>query len=170
MSEWAEFDADAVKDAAEKALIYAILGEEGQRDDASAGEFADAMEAIVQMGPRAVHVALSGWCGLTLHGFAQSQEAIPADGFWVLEVEDAETGEQVSVDRIEDPAHRDAMRIVTCFGNNDHDTIAAITGTAWDAGPDVLVKLMCEAVRLAAQTAQRLRKAREAEENGEAGL
>lgn len=158
----AEFDAEKVKDAAEKAFIYAILGLEGKADEADAGEYADAMEAIVQMGPRAVHVALSGWCGLTLHGFAQAQGEIPEDGFWSLVVQDRKTGETVSINKIGDPAIRDAMRIVTCFGNNDHDTIAAIVDTAWNGSDETLADLLFAAVRLAAQTARLLAEARDA--------
>ena len=163
MTDAPAFDAEAVKDAAEKALIYAILAREGKADDACAGEYADAMETIVHMGPRAVHVALSGWCGLTLHGFAQDQGETPADGFWCLEVEDVQTGETVSIDEADNPAIRDAMRIVTCYGNNDHATIAAIVETAWKGSDEGLVELMFAAVDLAAQTAQHLRAIREGE-------
>jgi hypothetical protein len=148
----AEFDAEAVKNAAEKALTYAILGEEGKNDDAATGEFADVIAEIVEMGPRAVHVALSGWCAFTLLGFAQAQgEPLrPLDGFWSLEVEDGRTGETVSIDKIGNPAVRDAMRIAVCFGNKDQDTIAAIVRAAWNGGGE----------GLAAQTAVSLAEAR----------
>jgi hypothetical protein len=157
----AEFDADALKAAVEKALIYAILREDGKLEPGGAEEFADAMEVVVRMGPRAVHVALSAWCGLVLHGFAQDQGApVRGDGFWSLEVEDDKTGESKSIDDIGDPATRDAMRIVACFGNKDHDTIAAIVKTAWAGDDEALADLLFAAVRLSALTARRLAAAR----------
>ncbi len=161
MTDAPAFDAEAVKDAAEKALLYAIMGLKGHVDDASAGEYADAMETIVQNGPRAVHVALSGWCGLTMHGFAQAQGEPSEDGFWGLEVEDVRTGETVSIDKVSDPAIRDVMRIVTCFGNHDHDTIAAIVETAWNGSDEALVDLLFAGVRLAAETTVSLAEGRE---------
>jgi predicted HAD superfamily Cof-like phosphohydrolase len=162
MTAVAGFDAEAVKVAAEKAIICAILGADGNRGPDIAGEFADAMEVIVQNGPRAVHVALAGWCSLILHHFAEAQGVTIAGGFWSLRTVDKD-GRKVSVDKAGNPAAQDVMRIVTCLGNKDHDTIAAIVETAWDDGGngngDTLSGLMLTAVELAAQAAMRMRAA-----------
>lgn len=173
----AEFDADTATAAAETALALAIRGEEHASSDGA--PLAAAIGTIVQMGPCAVQVALAGWCGLTLHGFARARGAlrahIPArpapagrpgrltvtvrqgaDGFWALEARDDRTGTPASIDQAASLGLRDAMRIVTCLGNSDHDTIAAIAGTARAAGPAALTDLMSETVRLAAKTARHI--------------
>jgi hypothetical protein len=155
-----EFDSEALKPFVERAFIYAIMREEGKLDEGVAGGFADAMEEIVQMGPRAVHVALCGWCGLILEGFAEDQGVPARGGFWGLDVVDDETGGARNIDDMGDPAVRDAMRIVTCFGNKDHDTIAAIVETAWNDGGEALVDLLFAAVRIAAQMAMHMAEAR----------
>lgn len=166
-----DFDAARVQTAAETAFSCALLGEEGESDDAAAAEFGAALATIVEMGLCAVQAALVGWCGLTL-GRAQVRGALQAyvpactlpaapagspgrltvterpqvaDGFWSLEA-----GNTASTDQIGTPGLRDAMRLVTCLGNGDDDTIAAIVETAWKAGAAALGDLMFETVRLAA--------------------
>ena len=157
----ADFDTKAVGAAVEKALIYAILTGKGLNDEGVSGEFADAIGVIVEHGPGAVHAALSGWSGLTLHGFTETQGPPPPGGFWFLEVEDVKAGVTVSSD-VCDPATRDAMRIVTCLGNKDHAMIAAIVKTAWDGDDDTLVDLLLTSVRVAAKVAIHLKEARDA--------
>jgi hypothetical protein len=139
-----------VKDA----LAYAITTD--------ADRFADTIEAIVVMGPVAVHGALCGWSGLSLHGFEQSQGPAPDGGFWGVEVEDVRTGKVVSIDQVSDPAMRDAARIVACVGNHDHDTIAAIIEASIQASDDLeaLVALMVQSVKLAATIASHLHEKR----------
>jgi hypothetical protein len=152
-----ELDTAALTDAVDKALLCVILRECGNTDEDVVNTYADAMGEIVGMGPWAVHVALSGWCGVVLHGFeeAQRQEkgGLPAGGFWQLETVDRD-GNTASIDQAVEPATRDALRIVACFGNKDHDTIAAIVKTAWDDSDETLTSLMSAAVYLAAQTAR----------------
>lgn len=157
MTETPDLDLAKLHEAAQGALIYTLMGD--------AEKFADAIEAIVQMGPRAVHAALSGWSALTLHGFQQDQGPIADGEFWYLETEDIETGKVVSIDQAEDPATRDAMRLVTCVGNKDGDTIGAIVMTAWNADEgETLAALMCRSVTIAADMANHLRELREAGE------
>jgi hypothetical protein len=76
---------EALKTAAQDALVYAIMAD----TDRCAGAIGD----ICEMGPRAVHAALSGWAG------------------------DITTGQIVSIDEMRNPAARDAVRLVSCIGN-----------------------------------------------------
>lgn len=112
----------------------------------------DVLLDIAGMGPVAVHAALTGWSTISLAGFEDESAARP-DGFWCLEVEDARTGEQVSVDEVRDAATRDAARLITCVGNQDHDTIAAII-MATERDAKQLIKLMFQSVRMAAAIAR----------------
>jgi hypothetical protein len=110
---------------------------------------------IAEMGPVAVHAALVGWSTVSLSGFEEDQgKARPGD-WWGLEVEDLQTGETVSADAVSDPATRDAARLITCVGNQDHDTIAAIIMAA-EVDMEALVKLMFQSVKLAACIARSL--------------
>jgi hypothetical protein len=144
-----------LREASQNALIYALMKD--------ADQFGEAIEQIVQMGPRAVHAALCGWSGLTLHAFEQDQGPAGEGDWWGVEVEDARTGKVVSLDKVTDPATRDAMRLVSCIGNKDHATIAAIVHTAWDADDDgeTLASLMVRSVTIAADMAGHLRERRE---------
>jgi len=157
----AGFDAAVLEPVVGKALMCAIIREEGKYNDEIAGMFADAMGEIVGMGLQAVFVVLCGWCGLIFHGFEEAQKAegaLPVTGFWTLETVDTWTGKAASIDTVDDPAMVDTMRIVTCFGNKDFDTIHAIVAAAWEGSDEVLVGLLFAAVRLAAQMAMHLKE------------
>jgi hypothetical protein len=136
---------EALKEAAQSALIYAIMGD--------AGKCSDAIGAICEMGPRAIHAALSGWAGLAHHVFEKEQGPAGPGDFWYVEAEDTRTGEIVSIDEMNNPAARDAVRLVSCIGNNDHATIAAIVKTAC-ADEETLAELMVQSVTLAASLAK----------------
>jgi hypothetical protein len=145
-----------LKAIAGHALICAIIGESEQA--------ADAIAQIVEMGPWAVHGALCGWSGLSLHGFADGQPiASSAAGFWTTMVTDERTGNATSIDRVGDPALRDAFQLVSCFGNDDHETIAAIVRTNMDDGPEALAALMTQSLRIAAEMAKHLRRLRDSQ-------
>jgi hypothetical protein len=164
-------DTEAILKATWTALLCALRREEGRGgEEGSAVTFGDAIEKITLAGPAAIHLALCGWCGLTMHKLAragglgnETENFRAAGAFWFLQVEDVETGASASIDEIEHAAARDAIRVAVCFANNDHDTIAAIVETTWDAGPEAVVDLMLAAVQLAAKTTKAL------PEPGEAG-
>jgi len=91
----------AVRDA----LIYKILGDVERT--------LDAIEEIVDAGPAGVHAALFAWSTLTLQGFAEDQgvpQASDGNHYWVTVVENARTGETVSIDQVPDPATVNAFK------------------------------------------------------------
>lgn len=140
----------AVPPALEVAVQDALVGMLMPDPDVTA----DALQVIVDNGPGAVHAALYAWSAISLKGAGDQ----PADGNWMIEVTDEKTGKVVSIDhenRIP-PEQRDAARLVVLYGNNDHDTIAAITRTYWESGPEALTKLLIATVRLAAEVARQL--------------
>ena len=108
---------------------------------------ADAIATIANSGPAHVHAALCGWSGPVVAAMDDGQP-----GFWGIEITDTKTGRKVANNQSGIPqSDLDAVRIVTCFGNRDHDTIAAIVRTYWQAGPEQLATLMASSVRLSAE-------------------
>lgn len=77
------------------------------------------------MGPAAVQAAVCGWSAVVLATAREMGTPLIPGGTWGFSVSDGRTGEQVSSDVLDPPA-RDALRIVTCYGNSDYDMIAAI--------------------------------------------
>lgn len=141
-----------LKEAAQSALIYAIIGDREK--------CVEPLGAIVEMSAQAVHGALCGWSGLTLSVFEQDEGA-PGDGeFWAIEAEDIETGEPRSIDEAS-AAERAALCFVTCFGNKDYATTTAIVKAVYD-DPQALAELLFQSVTLAAEAAKVLKERREA--------
>lgn len=156
-----DIDMDMLQKATTDAMACVIANKTDDSGEA-ADRFGEAIEEIVAMGPVAVHSALYAWSVVTLKGFEPGQGPAGPDGFWGLEVEDIRTGEVVSIDRVADPALRDAARYVACAGNEDHATMAAIVETAAMADKDgeALVTLMVHSVKLAANVAMHLHEQR----------
>lgn len=126
------------------------------------GACADAIQEIVWMGPAAIQTALCGWSGLSLHGFKQYEGPGQPGDWWGIEAVNMQTGQQVSIDEVDDPGTRDAMRLIVCFGNDDHDTITAIVKTALQ-DPESLSSLMVSSVKIAAMVGKALMEDGEAE-------
>jgi hypothetical protein len=141
-----DVDVEVLHKAAMKAVARAM--------DGDGKEALDTILTIAEMGPVAVHAALCAWSTVTLHGATQGGDPAPG-GFWGIDVIDSRTGQAVSIDKMANPAMRDAARIVACVGNDDHSTIAAII-VATEQDPHALVSLMAQSVRLAASVAQQL--------------
>jgi hypothetical protein len=169
-----DLDEDHVLEATWTAFTCALLGEEGRAGESVTSTFLAAIEEIMMMGLAGIHLALCGWCGLTMHKLAQisglgdetENFRVDGDGYWHLQVQDAETGESASIDEIGRPAERDALRVAVCFANRDHDTIAAIVEATWNAGPEAAVDLLLAAVRLAAKTTKATPEAAETGDDG----
>lgn len=86
------------------------------------------------MGPAAVQAAVCGWAEAIITTARETGVPLIPGGTWGFTVANGHTGEQVSSDVLDAPV-RDAMRIISCYGNGDYDMIAAIINAGGlDAG------------------------------------
>ena len=130
-------------DSTREALISATCGQERRAIESIAD--------IAGWGPQGVHAALCGWSAISLEGLGEGDAGRP--GYWYLEVTDSRTGDVVAIDQPEiTPAERDAARLVSLYGNDDHSTIIAIVHAHWDT--DCCAGLMVASVRMAAGVAR----------------
>lgn len=116
---------------------------------------ADVLDRIFQRGPIAVHGSLCGWAHIAATVMA---EQLPpgSDEEWWIEVEDVETGKAIGLDDTDlTREQRDAVRIVTLWGNKDQDTIVAIIKAYLrEPTPGPLVELMIAVLEMAAVAAR----------------
>jgi hypothetical protein len=134
--------AEAISQAAKRALLVAIKSDE----KALPGALAD----IQELGAAAVLGSVWAWSSVTLKCLTGLDGPV-GDG-WFLELEFLdEDGRRVDIRSAASPGQQAAAQMVTLYGNSDHDTAAAICGTAWegDEGTSLLVASVTLAAMLA---------------------
>lgn len=121
---------EAIRDA----WMHAIFG---QNDD-----LIERLADIAGWGVPGVHTAVWGWSAASLMCLT-GDERPDRSGFYTLQVTDATTGEAVSIDQLSRgrPSDRQAVQMVTLYGNGDFDTAVAIVEVACkrDAGAALLM-------------------------------
>lgn len=135
---------------------------------------AAALERIVSGGGPSVHMALGGWLNIVTTGVTGEHVppgASPDGRFHYIEVTDAATGEKVGLDQTGLPrAHRDAVRMVNLWLNQDQPTfVAMIKAYLREETPEPLCEVMMAVLGLAVAAARHItdEEARRNEEGGE---
>jgi len=110
-------------------------------------ELIEALVRISEWGVMGVHVAVMGWSAIML-GCSTGDFKPDRRGFYSLECLDTQTGSVVAVDQVVSRAEREAMQLVSLYGNQDHDTAVAICTAA--AAEDGAASLMWASCTMAA--------------------
>lgn len=122
--------------AIDKAMTAATAG-----DNARA---ARAVRIIAQGGPDNITTAVSAWYTPVITAVGTP------GGTFAMKVYDTD-GRQMGVDGTGiTPGQRDALRLLTCRGNHDHETMHAIVLATWNTGLFAVAELMVASLQLAA--------------------
>lgn len=134
-----------VAQAVQDALICAVAND---RDGA-----ADALDIIFQAGPDAIYGSLCGWASVAINIMSQGESSTSPV---YVQVEDEKTGKVISLDATTlDRPERDAVRWLSLYGSQDHDTLLALLKVYLNKeSPEDLVNLMLEVLGIAASCAK----------------
>jgi hypothetical protein len=113
----------------------------------AAGDIARASKAvriIAQGGPDRITEAVSAWYTPVVNAMRVPGGVFALHGYDV-------GGAETAVDDISmAPGRRDALRLLTCRGNQDHETMHAIVLATWNTGLFAVAELMVASLQLAA--------------------
>lgn len=111
----------------------------------------DAVGTILKGGASDTYAALCGWAAVAAQVMIEGGH----EGDYYLEVTDARTGQQIGLDDTSLPgAHRDALRMITAFKNDDHAMFTAMFKPYWESDTDELFELITSMLTFATAAAK----------------